>query len=214
LRNPLNKKKVLITCGPTWVHLDNMRVISNRSSGRLGQLLAEECLKSKARVTVLQGPVAQKLRVKGVDVKSFTYFEELEKLLKNALKEKYDVVIHAAAVSDYRPLSIGKGKLRSGKNRLRLILKPTKKLIHLIKRQCPSAFLVGFKLEADIDQKKAAERTRNLFTQARCDLVLANTSNGSAYKGFIFDREGACLAKASSRKQMAKRLIRTLRNAL
>ena len=98
----LRQKKVLITCGPTWVPIDEMRVISNRSTGELGQRLAAGLAKSGARVTVLEGPVLQPLPVPGVRVIKSFFYDDLSRLLRLELKKKCDAVIHAAAVSDYR----------------------------------------------------------------------------------------------------------------
>jgi len=57
----LKNKRILITCGPTWVPIDGMRVISNRSSGQLGQTIAQDLTKAGAKVTLLEGPVERPL---------------------------------------------------------------------------------------------------------------------------------------------------------
>ena len=57
----LNGKKILVTCGPVWSRIDAVRVISNVSSGRLGQTIAALCRKKNAKVTLLLGPVTEKV---------------------------------------------------------------------------------------------------------------------------------------------------------
>src|SRR5690348_10454722 len=122
-------KRILVTCGPTWVAIDDMRVISNRSTGELGRILAGQLKAAGARVTVLEGPVAEPLNDRSVRVVKFLFFEELAALLHKELRNRYDAVIHAAAVSDYRPVKRISGKISSGKKRLDLKLVRTPKLI-------------------------------------------------------------------------------------
>jgi len=211
--NPLKNKKVLITSGPTWVALDSVRVISNRSSGKLGRLIAGECVKAGAKVTMLQGPVKENIRIKRVTIKPFTFFDELQRLLGNELKRTYDVVIHAAAVSDFRPKQASRKKLGSGKG-WRLALVPTKKLVDGIKRANPQTLLVGFKLEQAISEKTAPAAAKHLFKKAKCDMVVANSMNGGDYRGYLLGKQGECLAKARSRPQMAKALVKQLKGSL
>src|SRR3989338_7283903 len=92
--------RVLITCGPTWVPIDGVRVISNRSTGEMGHALARAFLKRKAHVTMLEGPMA---------------FDELKSVLKKEAQKGHDVVIHAAAVSDFKLKTPRKRKISSRK---------------------------------------------------------------------------------------------------
>ncbi len=112
------KKKILITCGPTWVPIDSVRVLSNISSGKLGQMLARELSKKGAQVTLLEGPVETPLTGAAsgkIRVLKFKTFDELFKNLKAELKKPWDAVIHAAAVSDYRPKPAEITKLSSSR---------------------------------------------------------------------------------------------------
>ena len=182
--------RVLITCGPTWVPIDGIRVISNRSTGEMGHALAQAFLKRKARVTLLEGPMA---------------FDELKKVLKKEVQKGYDTVIHAAAVSDFKLKTPLKGKVSSQKP-LVLNLVPTPKIIASIKKWSPRTFLVGFKLEPGLTRLRVRRLTQELF-RTGCDLVVANTiENG--YKGFIVDVRGAILAEAHSKPALARHLAR------
>ena len=100
--NRLKNKKVLITYGSTWIPLDQVRVLSNRSSGKLGQLLTTQFKKEGARITLLEGPVEKPFLSKGVRVVRFKFYDELLALLKQELDKKYDIILHAAAVADYQ----------------------------------------------------------------------------------------------------------------
>ncbi len=182
--------KVLITCGPTWVPIDGVRVISNRSTGEMGHALARAFLKRKARVTLLEGPMA---------------FDELKSVLEKEVRKGHDVVIHAAAVSDFKLKTPLKGKISSRKP-LVLKLVPTPKIIASIKKWSPRTFLVGFKLQPGLTRSRVRRLTQELF-RTGCDLVVANTiENG--YKGFIVNPDGAVLAEARSKATLARHLAR------
>jgi len=186
--------KVLITCGPTWVAIDDVRVISNRSTGEMGRLIAAQFKKAGAKVTMIEGPMP---------------FDGFAAALSKECAKKYDIVVHAAAVSDFKPQRAQKKKIDSGKA-FNLKLVPTEKLINQIKRLSPQCRLVGFKLESDIDEKSAVRITRQLFVGSGADVVVAN-SLGHGYKGYILDAGGRVLAKATSKKQIAQALVRELR---
>ena len=183
--------KVLVTCGPTWVPIDAVRVISNHSTGEMGRLIAASFKKARARVTLLEGPMS---------------FDEFAKKFKAACAKKYDIVVHAAAVSDFKPKGAAKGKLSSGKI-LNLCLVPTEKLINVVKRLAPDTFLVGFKLESTLS--RAVKEAGKLFTDAGCDLVVAN-AKANGYQGCIIDVDGNVLVKAANKKNLAETLARIL----
>ena len=82
------KIKALITCGPTWVALDDVRVLSNVSTGELGHLLAQKLKTAGARVTLIEGPVTHRLENKLVRVIKYQFFDELAEILKSELKKK------------------------------------------------------------------------------------------------------------------------------
>ena len=205
-------KKILITSGPTWVPIDEMRVLSNRSTGELGQILAQKMARSGARVTLLEGAVTRSLRLPSIKIIKFLFFEELLSQIKKELHKKYDIFIHAAAVSDYQLNKPFRGKLPSQKKNLNLCLIPTPKIIQMVKRIDPGIFLVGFKLEPELNSESMREKTKDLFQKARCNLVVANRLKKGKYQGLILDKNGNIFAKASSREKMAEELIKILEN--
>ncbi len=203
----------MVTCGPTWVPIDPVRVISNRSSGELGHRIAKELKRAGAKVTLIEGPVTDALKAKSIKIIKFNFFADLKKVLRKALQRPWDCIIHAAAVSDYQLSRVFLGKLNSQTPELTLRLIPTEKLIQLIKRIDPKVFLVGFKLEGGNKQSLRRE-ARKLFEEADCDLVVANTSRNAKYSGFIFDKNTKLVKKAQSRTQMAKTLVKVLKKNL
>ena len=144
----LNKKKILITAGPTWVAIDDMRIITNGSSGQMGHLLAKECQRAGAEVTLIEGPVLRPLDNRKIRSLKFNFYDELKTLLDKELKKHYDVIIHAAAVSDYKIERPSKTKIPSGQKSMSLTLVPTEKLIDRIRTKAAKSVLVGFKLKS------------------------------------------------------------------
>ncbi len=209
----LKNKKILITCGPTWVPVDDVRILSNVSSGSLGQICAQMCREQGAKVTLLQGPGTAEFSATGIRRLKFHFLKELENLLQQELKKKYDIVIHAAAVSDFQLKRPFTGKISSQAKKLTLTLVPTKKLIRIIKKLSPGCFLVGFKLASRYHQGRLLEATRKLFREAQCDAVVANSLN-PAYRAFIAYKEGERTGPVTSRRQLVQHLIRGLETHL
>ena len=162
-KRSLKNKKVLLTYGPTWVPIDNVRVISNISTGKLGYILADLLTKEGTQLTVLQGPVIEQLKSHSIRVVEFRFYDELSSLIKVELKRHYDIIIHAAAVSDYELASPFKKKISSRLSRLKFDLKPTAKIIEKIKKASPNSFLVGFKLTDNINNNSVRQEVGKLF---------------------------------------------------
>ena len=98
----LEKKKIVITAGPTYEKIDPVRFIGNYSSGKMGFALAEACAEQGAEVTLIAGPVSLTVvhpNIKRIDVESA---EEMYQAAITAFPEA-DVGILCAAVADYRP---------------------------------------------------------------------------------------------------------------
>jgi phosphopantothenoylcysteine decarboxylase/phosphopantothenate--cysteine ligase len=198
--------RVLITCGATWSPIDDVRVISNVSTGEMGHLIARAFSSKKAQVTVIEGPVTHLLADKKIKFIKYRFFDELARILKAELLKKYDIIIHAAAVSDFKVRRSSKSKIPSGKA-LVLNLIPAPKLIKAIKRLSPESFLVGFKLESNLNPKDILKTVKPLFTGAGCNLVVANSLAGG-YRGFIVDPDGDILSKANDKQTLAQKLVK------
>ncbi len=200
--------KVLITCGPTWVPIDDVRVISNTSTGQMGHTIAQKFKKAGVQVTLIEGAVTHALQAKGIKVIKYRFFDELAAVLKREVRRKYDIVIHAAAVSDFKVTGASKTKIASAKA-ITLRLAPTEKLINAIKKLSPESFLVGFKLESQLSPKGLLNETKSLFIDSGCDVVVANTiKNG--YHGFIVDADGNILVKANNKQTVASALVKII----
>ena len=98
----LKNKKILMTAGPTIEFIDPIRVISNQSSGKTGVLLATELISSGAKVTLIYGP-GNENPPKGAKVIRVKTSKEMFEAVKSELRKKFDVIIMAAAISDFIP---------------------------------------------------------------------------------------------------------------
>lgn len=204
----LKNKRILITAGPTWVPIDNVRVISNIASGETGILLAEKLVKKQAKVTLILGPVGGFRIDRRIRLVKFRFFNELRARLKRELSsKKYDSVIHSAAVSDFKPGQPVKGKFSSGKAcDLRLI--PLAKIVTEIRRRAPYAKLVLFKLESGISDRLLIQRARATLAGARGDLAVANRLIPQ-YKAYVLD-EKKIYFQAASKEKLAQALVECL----
>jgi len=201
----LDTKRVLITAGPTWVPIDNVRVISNTSTGKTGILLAENLAKRGAKVTLLLGPIGAYSLNKKIRVMDFKFFDDLNSLVKSELKKKYDAVIQAAAISDYAPAKVNRAKLNSDRKTIRLSLKKTPKIINSLRERTPGSFLIGFKFEPDLSGKNLIKKGRTLLKNACLDLVVGNSTKNKQYSAYLITDEKTSV-KISSKEKMVKTL--------
>ena len=186
----VTNKNILITAGSTWVAIDKIRIISNTASGKTGLLLARQLKRTGAKVTLLLGPGDfSNSRIPGVRVINFKYFSELKKLLSSELrKQKYSVLIHAAAVADYKPEKVLNRKTSSRLSGWKISLVPTEKLINSSKKIAPGLIVVGFKFEPDAGKNRLFEKGRQLLKEADLDIVVANACKNKAYQAYILDK--------------------------
>ena len=196
----------MITAGPTWVEIDSVRIISNIATGVTGVLLARQAAAQGARVTLVMGSCGEYNLNKSTRIIRFHFFNELKNILKRELKNnKYDIVIHSAAVSDFKPRKL-RGKINSAKG-YDLELKPLPKIIYDIRRLARYAKLVMFKLEPGVSDKILINRAKEAGIKSGADLIVANRLN--PYRAFIIDKEDNQI-KAQSKQGLAKKLIKVL----
>ena len=208
MKKSLSDKRVLITYGPTWVAIDDMRVISNRSSGTLGKLIINDLLAAGAAIIAFEGPILEPLKHLSIKIKKFVFFDDFKKIFNTELNRRYDIVIHAAAVSDFRPLQTINAKLPSDQP-MALKLIPVKKLIQTVKRRSPGSILVGFKLESTACQRRLRQAAMKSIQINHCDLIVANSLK-KGYLGFILNKDGSLAGQGKSRKTISRQLINHL----
>ncbi len=169
----LHKKRILMTAGPTVEYIDPVRVVTNLSTGRTGVLLASELVSAGAKVTLVYGPgtVPPPSGAKVIPVKTSN---EMFDAVKKEMKKKFDVVILAAAASDYTVQNYSKSKIKSSKKSLVIKLKQAPKIIDYIKKWQKDVFLVGFKAETNLSKKKLEESAKKKMKESKADLIIAN----------------------------------------
>lgn len=161
--------KVLITAGPTREYLDDVRYLSNASSGRMGFALAEAVLAAGHQVVLACGPVAL-TPPPGCQIHPVETTDDLLTTC-NALFPQCDGVIATAAVCDYRPKSRFPGKLAKTGVSLELELVETADVLADLGRHKGNRWIVGFALESD---EFAHVNALRKLKEKNCDAIVLN----------------------------------------
>ena len=167
--------RILINAGPTREPIDEVRYISNRSSGRMGYALAAACVNSGAEVLLISGPV-NVAPPRGVQM---VYIETAASMHAEVLKHapSYDVFLAVAAVADYRLKAPVTGKIPSGESALELKLLPNPDIITEVLSQPNPPFTVAFAAQWGDPLPGAVKK----LTRKKAHLLIANdvsTSDG------------------------------------
>ncbi|UZJ39130.1 bifunctional phosphopantothenoylcysteine decarboxylase/phosphopantothenate--cysteine ligase CoaBC [Prosthecochloris sp. SCSIO W1102] len=177
----LQEKSIVITAGPTREKIDDVRFISNYSSGKMGFALATSAAKRGAKVTLVTGPVHLPTP-EGVDRLDIESTEEMDL----AVKEHYqscDIFIGAAAVADYRPANHVTGKLKKNSKTMAInLVRNPDVLAGFSKQKKKHQIAIGFSLETAGNLDNAKEK----LEQKQLDLVAYNTFDGKT-SGFEVD---------------------------
>jgi phosphopantothenoylcysteine decarboxylase/phosphopantothenate--cysteine ligase len=161
-------QNVVVTAGPTREPLDPVRFLTNHSSGKMGYALAEAACYRGAEVTLISGPSNLKPPFGCKIIKVETALE-MRKAVMNCFSEA-DVVIKAAAVSDYRPVKKEEKKIKKGAASLELLLVKNPDILEELGRMKTNQILVGFAAETEKVREYAAEKLK----EKNLDLIVAN----------------------------------------
>ena len=214
---PLTGRHVVVTAGPTREPIDPVRVVTNRSSGRMGYRVAEAAWERGASVTLISGPVELAPPV-GVTVQRIESTSELEAAVRSALPQA-DVLVMAAAPADYRPVSPSAEKRPRQDGALALPLEPTADILSgtaALRR--PGSVVVGFALETgDALAKGKAKLERKAL-----DLIVINDAlePGAGFevdtnRVAILDREGtSMILPLQSKRDVAERILDAVESRL
>ncbi len=164
----LKGKTVLVTAGPTREFLDPVRFLTNRSSGKMGYELAEEAIRRGAEVILVSGPthIFPPRKAKFLSVQTA---EEMEKeVMKNVSYS--DVVIMAAAISDFKFAETSSQKIKKEKLGRAIRIAPTEDVLRKLGKKKGRTILVGFAAETEnvVDNALKKMKEKNL------DLIVAN----------------------------------------
>jgi len=166
----LSGLRVLVTAGPTIEQIDPVRYISNRSTGKMGYALARAAAMRGASVTLISGPTAL-IPPRGVKFRGVKSAEEMREAVFDCLGDS-DVIIKAAAVSDYRPRDRSARKIKKGADSLSIdLVKNPDILSELGKDKADYGYiLVGFAAETEDILANAMEKLRD----KNLDIIVVN----------------------------------------
>jgi phosphopantothenoylcysteine decarboxylase/phosphopantothenate--cysteine ligase len=168
-RESLKDKTVLITAGRTEEYLDPVRMLSNRSTGKMGFALAWEAYARGAKTILVHGPGGltppEHVETHRV-ISAREMYDRVKKIFPST-----DIFISAAAVSDYRPVSYSSSKIKKGQDSLVLELGKTSDILKEMSQiKKPHQHLIGFAVETDDPEKNARMKLKN----KKLDMVVLN----------------------------------------
>ncbi len=169
----LQNKRIIMTAGPTIEYIDPVLIITNQSTGKTGVLLASSLISGGAKVTLIYGP-GQEKPPKGAKVIPVKTVTEMFAAVKKEMKKKFDVVILAAAASDYVPTKSNKSKIKSTSKQMIVKLQRAPKIIDHIKKIQKDVFLVGFKAETNLTKLNLQKVARKKLQESKADMIIAN----------------------------------------
>jgi len=203
--------RILITAGPTREYLDEVRFLSNASSGRMGYAIAESAIAAGHAVCLVTGPVLIPTPP-GCDVHQVETSQQMLDTCCDLLTQ-CDGVIGAAAVCDYRPQTRVSGKISKTGVPIVLELVETADVLAELGRRKGHRWIVGFALEADDPHAKALRKLR----KKQCNAILLNRPaaiNALDNSVELIDGSGEVVARWSGLKRaVADELIRWIENA-
>ncbi len=235
-------KKIIITAGGTSEKIDNVRKITNSSSGKLGMVIADELLNEMEDVQIFYvcSKTAFRPSDERVSVIPIDGVMDLKSTVEKLLTGHHiDYFIHSMAVSDYTTdyvttlerikesiLRTGDideafanievidgSKISSSENNLVIVLKPTPKVISLIKDISPSTYLIGFKLLDHVSKEELLAVAKKLRDKNRCDLVVANdlsSIRNGEHIAYIIDKKDDVVS-VNGKEEIAKTLVRRMK---
>ncbi len=182
-------KKVLVTAGPTRERIDDVRFITNASSGKMGYALATVAKRMGARVCLISGPTHL---APPHFVDEFVRVESADEMYQEVMKrfEDVDLVIMNAAVGDYKPKERFQGKLKKDSPELTLHLVRTRDILRELGERKTKQVLVGFAAEVE----NFEENARKKILEKNLDFIVVNdarkTLGSETAEVWVFGREG------------------------
>jgi phosphopantothenoylcysteine decarboxylase/phosphopantothenate--cysteine ligase len=209
-KTPLQGRRVVVTAGPTRESIDPVRVVTNRSSGKMGYRVAEAAWERGAEVVLISGPVALPSPV-GVTVCRVETTKELEDAVRADLPEA-DVLVMAAAPADYRPAHPSASKQPRMQGALAVPMEPTDDILSTTEeRRKPGSVIVGFALETG----DALDKARAKLERKHLDLIVVNDAlePGAGFEHdtnrvALLDREGNVrILPLQSKREVAEAIL-------
>ena len=225
--------KILVTSGGTSEAIDQVRSITNHSTGRLGKVITETLLKAGHQVCLITTQQALKPELHPnltmIVIKNTSdLLQEMKRIVPD-----YQVLIHSMAVSDYSPVYMtGLDQVQasqdlseflhkknmetkiSSKDEVQvLFLKKNPKIISLVKEWNPSIHLIGFKLLVDVTKEHLIQIARESLEKNQADIIVANDlTQINAEQHIAYLVEKASFQTASSKQEIADLLLKKIQS--
>jgi phosphopantothenoylcysteine decarboxylase/phosphopantothenate--cysteine ligase len=173
-RMDLERRKILVTAGPTYEDIDPVRFIGNRSSGKMGYQLAKAAYLRGAEVTLISGPSHENL-YPGIKLIKLRSASEMQKSVNSELKDN-EILIMAAAVSDYRPAKKSDSKIKKSGGFSEIKLAENPDILSGLKKDSAGSKgkkIIGFALETDDAVNNAIKKLK----EKNLDVIVLNSPN-------------------------------------
>jgi phosphopantothenoylcysteine decarboxylase/phosphopantothenate--cysteine ligase len=191
-------KKVLVTAGPTYEPIDRVRFIGNYSTGKMGFQIAKAASMRGADVTLIAGPT-QLETPRNVNRVNVNTADEMLKAVDGCYKE-HDVIIMSAAVADYKPKSIHKGKIKKeDSDNLTIETVKNPDILDFLGKNKNKSILVGFALETDNELENAKKKLK----KKNLDMIVMNNPDNEG-AGFGTDTNIVSIITESDVQQTKK----------
>ena len=189
---------VLITAGPTMEAIDPVRFISNHSTGKMGYALARVCRRRGAEVTLVSGKTNLEAPY-GVTLVPVTSAQDMCESVSSRAKEQ-DMIIKAAAVADYRPVTVAENKIKKSPGDMSIALERTTDILAWLgEHRREGQVLCGFAMETE----HMVEHAKEKLTRKHVDMIAANNVK-VAGAGFGTDTNVVTLITEDGVEELAK----------
>lgn len=189
---------VLITAGPTMEAIDPVRFISNHSTGKMGYALARVCRRRGAEVTLVSGKTNLEAPC-GVTLVPVTSAQDMFEAVSSRAKEQ-DLIIKAAAVADYRPVTVAENKIKKSPGDMSIALERTTDILAWLgEHRREGQVLCGFAMETE----HMVEHAKEKLTRKHVDMIAANNVK-VAGAGFGTDTNVVTLITEDGVEELAK----------
>lgn len=189
---------VLITAGPTMEAIDPVRFISNHSTGKMGYALARVCRRRGAEVTLVSGKTNLEAPY-GVTLVPVTSAQDMFEAVSSRAKEQ-DLIIKAAAVADYRPVTVAENKIKKSPGDMSIALERTTDILAWLgEHRQEGQVLCGFAMETE----HMVEHAKEKLTRKHVDMIAANNVK-VAGAGFGTDTNVVTLITEDGVEELAK----------
>ena len=201
--------KVIITAGACYEMIDDVRAITNLSSGKMGLALAFAYYLRGFDVTLISSAQNLPKSMENLEFLSFKSSADLLEILKNKKLTKDDLLVMAAAISDYIPVKKAKGKIKKSGANLNLELKENIDILSSLKElKCKK---IGFKME--MDEQSALSSAKNMLENKALDAVCLNVLKAQNYFGseqnevLFITKNSQKMLKMASKHEIAAQIV-------